>query len=156
MDGYLSKPAGMLELLNTIERWLSPGLRQGSANDTIAAAVTPTPAETAIDDTVDPTVLETISGDDRELAREILIDFRNSNDLDAGRIEQAISDSDSASLTHAAHRIKGEPACRCPPVRPGLRASGASGPLRRMGEIFAGLEKFREEKEILHDYIDRL
>lgn len=146
MDGYLSKPAGMLELLNTIERWLSPGLRQGSANDTIVAAVTPTPAETAIDDTVDPTVLETISGDDRELAREILIDFRNSNDLDAGRIEQAISDSDSASLTHAAHRIKGRAGLSVPTRSPGPASIWSKRAAQKNGGDLCGSRKIQRRK----------
>ncbi len=155
MDDYLSKPAGMLQLLNMIENWLSLPPCRGSVPDTVA--VTPPPLDPVADIPVDPTMLDVFAGDDRGLAREILRELRHSNDLDANRIQQAINDSDSRTLAHAAHRIKG--ASRLVGAHPLARACERlerAGRSEEWEEIFAGLEEFRQEQERLHAYIDRL
>ncbi|MCG6659019.1 PAS domain-containing protein [Halomonas campisalis] len=155
MDDYLSKPAGMLQLRNMIENWLPHPSARGSVADTLAA--TPPPLDPAADDPVDPTALDLVSGDDGELAREILHDFRCSNELDAKRLEQAIYDSDSTTLVRAAHRIKG--ASRlvgAHPLAQTCERLERAGRSEAWGEIVVGLEEFRQEQERLHAYIDRL
>lgn len=155
MDDYLSKPAGMLQLLNMIENWLPLPASQQDVPGTLP--VMPPPLAPPADDPVDPTLLDEISGDDRELAREILRDFRLSNDVDAHHIQQAIDDSNSKALSRAAHRIKG--ASRLVGAHPLARACERlerAGRSEGWGEIFAGLEEFRQEQERLHAYIERL
>ena len=155
MDDYLSKPAGMLQLLNMIENWLPLPASQQDVPGT--PPVMPPPLVPPAEDPVDPTLLDEISGDDRELAREILRDFRLSNDVDAHHIQQAIDDSDSTTLARAAHRIKG--ASRLVGAHPLALACERLERASRSEdweEIFAGHEDFRQEQERLHVYIDRL
>ncbi|MCE9662417.1 ATP-binding protein [Halomonas sp. M5N1S17] len=155
MDDYLSKPAGMLQLLNMIENWLSLPSCRGSVTDSVV--VTPPPLDPLAANPLDPAMLDVISGNDRELAREILCEFRHSNDVDATSIQQAINDNDSTTLARAAHRIKG--ASQLVGAHPFARACERlerAGRSKNWGEIFAGLEEFRQEQERLHAYIDRL
>ena len=154
MDDYLSKPAGMLQLLNMIQKWLSHPPSQGRATD--AVAVTSPPLDPLVDTPVDPAMLEAISGDDRELSGEILREFRQSTDVDANHIEQAINDSDSRTLARAAHRIKG--ASRLVGAHPlalACERMERAGHSEDWGEVSAGLESFRQEQERLHAYLDR-
>jgi two-component system sensor histidine kinase EvgS len=102
MDDYVPKPVEMRNLLSKLDRWL-PLAENGAAS-------APEPAAKAggqTGDPVDPGPLAEISGGDKALEREILQDYRNSNDADARMLDDAFARRDPDAVRQVAHRMKG-------------------------------------------------
>lgn len=85
MDDYLAKPAELNDLARKLDQWLP-----------IAAVPV-----------LDRSVLAALTNGDVSAEREILMEFRRVNDVDAAMLKRAVDQSDIAQVTTSAHRIKG-------------------------------------------------
>jgi CheY-like chemotaxis protein/HPt (histidine-containing phosphotransfer) domain-containing protein len=95
MDAYLAKPVAIDRLRATLERWLAIG---------DSAQVVPSPGAGAA---IDRNVLAAWLGDDRDGIEDLLRKFRDSAIESEQAINAAWRKADLASLTAAAHRLKG-------------------------------------------------
>jgi PAS domain S-box-containing protein len=103
MDGYLAKPAQLVELQRKISTWL-PLPDQATGEFPVLPAPPPS-ADHRV--TLDRTALTVISGGDAAMEREILRDFRRINEADAVALKQAVEQGDLSTIRRASHRIKG-------------------------------------------------
>jgi HPt (histidine-containing phosphotransfer) domain-containing protein len=105
MDDFLAKPVALAALARAWEGWLP--LAQPSSPAALAAAP---PGRPRADAPLDRTSLALITGGDAAMEREILADFRATNDGDVAALREALARRDLAQVASAAHRVKG--ACR--------------------------------------------
>ena len=149
MDGYLSKPVGLAQLKAAIDAWLRPDLLRSSESQPDAdARVLPPPADLA--------VLAELVGDDPQVIREVLADFRASTARSAHEFSQALAGDEPQELVEIAHKLKSA-----------ARAIGAT----RLGQICADIEEvaagtprsaalgplvavFDSELRAVHDFLD--
>jgi signal transduction histidine kinase/CheY-like chemotaxis protein/HPt (histidine-containing phosphotransfer) domain-containing protein len=103
MDSYVAKPVEMRALAETLDRWLP--LPEGKQPQETAPQAARAPA--AGDVPIDRSALAEITGGDAAMERDILIDFRGTNDSDAALLKEALDKHDIALATRASHRIKG-------------------------------------------------
>lgn len=94
MDDYLTKPVALPELSEKLDRWLP--IAQESA-DMLASS----------DSAINQSVLAKNSGGDKDLQRDILLNFRQANDEDVAALMKAVAMSDMPQLRRAAHRMVG-------------------------------------------------
>jgi two-component system sensor histidine kinase/response regulator len=97
MDGYMSKPIDVKELISTVERF---GDRP--AQDTIAEPVQP-PGTPLFDERA----ALTYAGGDRRLLKQVVAMFRSGCPSQLRRIEDALEHRDAEALRMAAHALKG-------------------------------------------------
>jgi two-component system sensor histidine kinase EvgS len=93
MDDYLPKPLEMPELMGKLDRWLP-----------LPDAA---PAPPAADAPIVADALAEVSGGDRAVEREILLEFRDASRADAAFLESSFAARDIDALKRAAHRMKG-------------------------------------------------
>jgi len=105
MDAYLTKPVALAELRNTLERCLPPAPRPPRA--------------------LDIGVLQALVGDDADLTRDFLTEYRACAREEAAALRAAAAAGDSKGVTAIAHRLKSS-----------SRSVGALA----LGELCAGLE----------------
>ena len=98
MDGYLSKPIEVNDLIMTVERFGSDGADVAGAPDRS------TPARPA---TFDEKTALTYTGGDRQLLKEVIDLFRKDSPAALRRIERALHKRDADALRMAAHALKG-------------------------------------------------
>ena len=101
MDDYLSKPAQLTDLKATLEKWL-PGLEAASGAHVLMAAQ----ARSASTLALDPSVLEALVGDDPEIIREFLEEFRNSAVKTAMELKTACELGQAGQTGALAHKLK--------------------------------------------------
>ncbi len=118
MDEYLTKPIRLATLRAALQRWL-PG-PEAAAAETPACATDATPA------LLDPTALAALVGEDRQLIREILGDYRNALGSLQEQVLHAFTQDDLAAVGALAHRLKSS-----------SRAVGAA----RLGQLCETLEQ---------------
>jgi CheY-like chemotaxis protein len=97
MDGYLSKPIDVNELIATVERF-----GRGHANDV--------PPETPLTDAAvvfDEEAALAYAGGDRRLLNQVVDLFRSDSPLSFRKIDRALRSRDSEGLRMAAHSLKG-------------------------------------------------
>jgi PAS domain S-box-containing protein len=97
MDGYLSKPIDVDQLIAAVERY-------GGRDATAPSAVIEQQAHTAIFD--EPAALS-YTGGDRRLLKEVVQLFRADYPSSLRKIERALQARDAEALRLAAHRLKG-------------------------------------------------
>jgi CheY-like chemotaxis protein/HPt (histidine-containing phosphotransfer) domain-containing protein len=104
MDDYLSKPITLAEFRKAMDKWLP-------ITDNIS--LPPTPDEqtgatppTDISNCVNPDILKEIIGDDMEMIREFLIDFRDQSKSDIDEILEAHASNDIALVAANSHKLK--------------------------------------------------
>jgi two-component system, NarL family, sensor histidine kinase EvgS len=102
MDDFIPKPVEMRALLSRLERWLP--LPQGSGSGRVAEAAE---LDSRGESPVEPGPLAEISGGNKALEREILQDYRKSNDADARMLDEAFAKRDAEGVRQVAHRMKG-------------------------------------------------
>ena len=98
MDGYLSKPIDVNDLIATLERFGQAGA--GSADAVIAPAI----HRAAV---FDEQAALAYTGNDRQLLKEVIGLFRKDAPSSLRRIERAMRKRDSDALRMAAHALKG-------------------------------------------------
>jgi CheY-like chemotaxis protein len=98
MDGYLSKPIEVNDLITTVERFGIDGAASADAPDRS------TPSRPA---TFDEKTALTYTGGDRELLKEVIDLFRKDSPAALRRIERALHKRDADALRMAAHALKG-------------------------------------------------
>jgi two-component system sensor histidine kinase/response regulator len=98
MDGYLSKPIEVNDLIMTVERF---GSDSAVPVDVPEQATRPRPA------VFDEKTALTYTGGDRQLLKEVIGLFRKDSPASLRRIERAVHKHDSDGLRMAAHALKG-------------------------------------------------
>jgi PAS domain S-box-containing protein len=151
MDDYLPKPAQMADLKEKMNYWLpiettEPGETGESAREDGHA-----------NDPLDRSVLAVIAGDDANVIREILEDFRRSSQDDFDSLEQAVESGDAEMLRSAAHRMKGSSrmvgAKRLSEISERLEHAASEAD---WDGIRSGLKELVKELEVLDEYIRQL
>jgi CheY-like chemotaxis protein/HPt (histidine-containing phosphotransfer) domain-containing protein len=154
MDDYLSKPVQLASLRTKLDQWLP--LPTAEAKQSPPVLKPPATRAEAIGP-LDRLVLAEISGGDQTVERQILADFRRTNDGDAVMLRQAVDKNDMSQIRRASHRIKGA-----------SRLIGAVGLARvcqhieslsttRDGNaVEASMAAFHQELEQLNAYFDSL
>jgi signal transduction histidine kinase/CheY-like chemotaxis protein/HPt (histidine-containing phosphotransfer) domain-containing protein len=149
MDDYLVKPLELPQLLKKLDQWLPVPVPGVVFAEQLAKSQDTGP--------VDRSVLASISNGDLTTEREILIDFRRTNDEDAAMLERAVASSDIPQVTRASHRILG--ASRM------VGAAGLASVCERIqhasrahdwASITAGMEAFRCEWIRVNTYFDSI
>jgi two-component system, sensor histidine kinase and response regulator len=110
MDDYLSKPIKAAELLEVLERWLSPASADapddGSDVEPAAAPPAPEPGDAVFDETV---LLQVLDGD-RPAAIEIVGDFMIDGAAQIERLKDALDGRDEEAAKRIVHTLKGSSA----------------------------------------------
>jgi HPt (histidine-containing phosphotransfer) domain-containing protein len=102
MDGYLSKPIEVNELIATVEGFADGTGSTGSAEASAAPAV-----DAAAPPIFDQAAALSLTGGDPVLLKEVVGLFRSDYPATLKRIERAIKQRDAEALRSAAHAIKG-------------------------------------------------
>jgi signal transduction histidine kinase/DNA-binding NarL/FixJ family response regulator len=106
MDGYLPRPIELRALLTVLNRWLP--LTAVSARALVGPSRVPTvPALAEDEPPLDRDVLAELSGGDRQIEHEILVDFGKATDADAIELAAALDSANQEQITRVAHRMKG-------------------------------------------------
>jgi len=100
MDDYVAKPADLIQLHSKLELWLP-------ADPAAPQAATAARGRAANAPPLDGRALREISGDDPEVQRELMTQYRCADDEDAARLFEAINSRDMPAVVLAAHRIRG-------------------------------------------------
>jgi len=138
MDGYMTKPARLLQLKAEIEKWLGPAT---------PPVQQPVPQEAA---PADLDVLAALVGDDEPMIKEIVGAFLASCEATRAEIAQAVVDNRMDTVANAGHRLKS-----------GARSVGA-WPLALIceqiedGASTGRLGDVRDLKSRLEDELDRV
>ncbi len=106
MDGYLSKPIDVVELIATVERLANApsSSKPSSAGGPLGSGGEPLPGALAI---FDEQAALACTGGDRDLLNEVVATYRASCPVYQRRMEDAIQQHDAESLWMAAHALKG-------------------------------------------------
>ncbi len=125
MDDYRSKPSPLAELKSVLDRWIAVTQSEAdaSSSSTLSTAAT---QQTATATPVDVSVLEGLVGDDPELIREFLQDFRVSASQISVELRAACAAGQTKAAVAAAHKLKSS-----------ARAVGAFA----LGELCAAMEE---------------
>lgn len=105
MDDYLSKPVQLEDLRQILEKYL-PGGEAASAPESEPVRVMPVSATEAAAVPVDVHVLEKLVGNDVEMIREMLLDFRTSAEKIAAELHVAYQSGQLAATGALAHKLK--------------------------------------------------
>jgi signal transduction histidine kinase/CheY-like chemotaxis protein/HPt (histidine-containing phosphotransfer) domain-containing protein len=111
MDDYLSKPLAMVDLKNTLKKWMPKGTNGDIRNETNAGvgsssrAVSET-ASTVVGSVVDPKFLRETFGDDEETIREIMQDYVDPASQTVGEIDNAYDAHNAEQIGAAGHKLK--------------------------------------------------
>ncbi|XHS78590.1 ATP-binding protein [Burkholderiaceae bacterium UC74_6] len=114
MDGYLTKPVSVVELMAALDRWLPlPGdggakaAKRSRESASVFASSTIAAAEDWTEPQVfNPTVLAPL-GEGSALVEKLLREFRESTGRDADELRQLVDHGDSAAIAQLAHRLRG-------------------------------------------------
>jgi signal transduction histidine kinase/CheY-like chemotaxis protein len=135
MDGYLSKPIDVDELIATVERF----------GDRVATAPSQAAVEHQSAAVFDEQAALAYTGQDRRLLKQVISMFRSEYPTSLRRIEQALRRKDGDGLRAAAHALKGaiatvgSPAGRA--AAAALEQVGRSGDLAEADAAYADLRR---------------
>ncbi len=114
MDDYITKPVELKSLLVKLTRWLPlpPSTAPiGPMAESAVAGLTHSTADTSpVSCPIDHEVLAKMSSGDASVERRVFSEFQRANDDDVTRLQQAVSERDSARVKQLAHLIKGSSA----------------------------------------------
>jgi PAS domain S-box-containing protein len=140
MDGYLSKPVEVDELIAAVERFGGGGASSHSARQTVASA----------DVVFDQRAALEYSGGDRRLLEEVIGIFRADYPKSLSRIDRALERRDGEALRLAAHGLKG--AIATIGATAGRQAAAALEQAARAGDF----DEAQGIRVRLHQEIERL
>ncbi len=157
MDGYLSKPARLDEIDEVLGKWLPP-LEGGSTGTAPANAAAPDSSSImpqAADPSVDVSVLQNLVGEDPQIVREFLEDFRRSATLIVTELHAAWQSGALADLGAAAHKLKSsartvgamELGHRCEQIESAVNGGDTAaieGLLAQFTQAFAAVDQYLE------------
>jgi signal transduction histidine kinase/DNA-binding response OmpR family regulator len=115
MDDYLSKPLAMVDLKNTLRKWMPAAVVRQADVTAPAPAPTLEPDESqavpqskasAASGVVDPKFLRETFGDDEETIREIMQDYIDPAGETVAEIDAAYAAKDAAQIGAAGHKLK--------------------------------------------------
>jgi two-component system sensor histidine kinase EvgS len=106
MDDYLSKPVSIPQLAECIARWL-PHTRPPQSPNAPAQPAAPLPQTQGAPIPLDASVLDALTGGDREQTRLVLQDYLGATETDLRAARRARENGDCAQLAREAHKIKG-------------------------------------------------
>jgi signal transduction histidine kinase/CheY-like chemotaxis protein/HPt (histidine-containing phosphotransfer) domain-containing protein len=105
IDDFAGKPVSMPVLADKLRRWL-PHIEWPEPN--VAGAPAPvSDVKASGHASVDPAVLDELTGGDAELAAAILADYLESSGADLAGLRTALSGADAGDVRRHAHRING-------------------------------------------------
>ncbi|MBT3702100.1 MAG: response regulator, partial [Alphaproteobacteria bacterium] len=108
MDDYLSKPLAMVDLKNTLRKWM-PAAQAGVAPPAVKTDESNPSAQADVNTrsgVVDPKFLRETFGDDEETIREIMQDYVGPAGETVGEIDAAYEAKDAAQIGAAGHKLK--------------------------------------------------
>jgi signal transduction histidine kinase/CheY-like chemotaxis protein len=140
MDGYLSKPIDVNQLMVTVEQFGGPG---------VALSPAPPPVHVHSADFDEESALSHTGGD-RELLKELVTLFRGDYPVALRRIDRAIRQRDGEALRAAAHAVKGAIA-----TVGGAAGRDAAAELERLG-VSGSFDEAPAASAELRDRISRL
>ena len=103
MDDYLSKPVQLVNLKAMLEKWLPVATAESTSTETAPPSPPPT---VGIPVAVDVNVLKKLVGDDEEIIRDFLHDFRLSAEKIAAELRTACAAGQAADAGALAHKLK--------------------------------------------------
>ncbi|HTE13786.1 MAG TPA: Hpt domain-containing protein, partial [Burkholderiales bacterium] len=104
MDDYRSKPCPLAELKSVLDKWL-PATPSGA--DGTSSSVSPSTNQRAVPTSpVDVSVLKELVGDDPDVVREFLHDFRLSAAKITMELRAAYDAHETKAVVEAAHKLK--------------------------------------------------
>lgn len=107
MDDYLSKPAKLGDIESVVNKWLPPVPSTEEPHTTIEPAVAKTATPSREDEpAVDVEVLKALVGDDPNVVREFLEDFRRSSASINKELQAAWKSAELEAVGAAAHKLK--------------------------------------------------
>jgi CheY-like chemotaxis protein/HPt (histidine-containing phosphotransfer) domain-containing protein len=101
MDDYLHKPAQLIELKAALEKWLPP--LETSTDAPPASVLQPRSSATTA---LDISVLEALVGNDPEIIREFLEEFRNTSLQTATELKIACQHGQTSQASALGHKLK--------------------------------------------------
>jgi two-component system sensor histidine kinase/response regulator len=108
MDGYLSKPIDVSELISTVERLGDPSTSLPSTSLRVSPSTSEAePAQPAGPAVFDEQAALACTGGDRRLLKQVVAIFRSKAPASLRRIERALGARDAEALRMAAHALKG-------------------------------------------------
>ena len=142
MDGYLSKPIDVDELVETVERF--------AEKKRTAARAAPEPSSGARAAVFDEQAALAHTGGDRRLLGEVIALFRSDAPSYIRRLDAAVKQRDGAALRMAAHGLKGALATIGSPRGRELAAELETiGTARRFAEAAAKMVRLRDHLTVL-------
>jgi PAS domain S-box-containing protein len=156
MDDYQSKPIQLVELQAVLARWLPIAPRTAGTFTTVSSpSLSPTnQASAAIP--VDVSVLKALVGDDSDVVREFLQDFRNSTDKITGELRAACVEGQTTRVVAAAHKLKSSAravgAFNLGELCFAMEEKGKAGDRNALTLLLA---RFETEKALVEGYLDR-
>jgi CheY-like chemotaxis protein len=106
MDDYLIKPVTIPELAACVGKWL-PHTRSEHAVASLGSLPVALPQAVGAPEPLDASVLATLTGGSRAMAREVLDDFLATTRSDLAALTAAREGGDTEAVAHEAHKIKG-------------------------------------------------
>jgi two-component system sensor histidine kinase/response regulator len=108
MDGYLSKPIDVAELVRTVEQWGNASRGPSEVTTAHPSGTAPAREDLARSETIfDRQAALACTGGDADLLKEVVMLYRADAPKYARRIERALKLRDGEALRLAAHALKG-------------------------------------------------
>jgi len=157
MDDYLSKPVQLEDLNATLEKHLPADQRllaDESPEETESASVTEPDNMASVP--VEIQALEALIGDDEQMIREFLQDFRDNATQTADQLRTAYRDKQSASVGSIAHKLKSSSrsvgAMKLGEVCEALEHAGKNNDRDKLDEL---MPQFEAALASVDDYLSR-
>ena len=153
MDDYRSKPSPLTELKAVLEKWLP--VAKSAADAFTASIASNPPAAPAVP--VDVSVLKGLVGDDPEVVREFLQDFRLSAIKLAAELSTACANGQPAQARAVAHKLKSAArsvgAMTLGQLCAGIEQAGVAGDTQA---LVASAPRFKAEMLAIDEYLSSL
>ena len=109
VDDYLTKPVPLAQLKATLAQWLPPPL--AAVESAPPSRAGPANAVTEATSALDVDVLRQLVGDETDVLRDFLQEYRNSARHQAGELQAAFERHDAAGARAVAHKLKTSSRC---------------------------------------------